>query len=90
METAGTLEAFIGERKLQQNDLVVEYMINVLRLRKGFTLKQFSHHTGLHSCIVLPGIEGAKKKGLLVQQGDNIHATDKGFAFLSEIQLLFT
>lgn len=90
METAGTLEAFIGERKLQQNDLVVEYMINVLRLRKGFTLKQFSHHTGLHSAIVLPGIEGAKKKGLLVQQGDNIHATDKGFAFLSEIQLLFT
>lgn len=90
METAGTSEAFIGERKLQRDDLVLEYMINVLRLRKGFTLKQFSLHTGLASGIISPAIEKAKKKGLLIQQGDNIHATDKGFNFLSEIQLLFT
>ncbi len=90
MATAGKLEAFVGKRKLEQADLVLEYMINVLRLRKGFTLKQFSLYTGLQPGILSGGIEEAKKKGLLMQDCDNIHATDKGFAFLSEIQLLFT
>lgn len=88
--TAGTLEAYVGKRKLDQADLVLEYMINTLRLSKGFTLKQFSLYTGLQPGILSTGIDKAKKKGLLIQEGDTIHATEKGFAFLSEVQLLFT
>jgi oxygen-independent coproporphyrinogen-3 oxidase len=90
MQTAGALEAFVGERKLQRDDLVLEYMINALRLRKGFTLKKFSLHTGLAKDAISQGIEEAVKKGLMVQEDDKIRATDKGFGFLSEIQLLFS
>ena len=90
MQTAGALEAFVGERKLQRDDLVLEYMINALRLRKGFTLKKFSLHTGLAKDAISQGIEDAVNKGLMVQEGDNIRTTDKGFGFLSEIQLLFS
>ncbi|MFW2440252.1 MAG: radical SAM family heme chaperone HemW [Arenicellales bacterium] len=89
LATAGLNDAFVGERKLQRDDLVLEYMINALRLRKGFTLKQFSLHTGLAKDTLTQGTDEAVKKGLLIQQGDNIRATEKGFCFLSEIQLMF-
>jgi oxygen-independent coproporphyrinogen-3 oxidase len=65
-------------------------MINALRLRKGFTVKQFSLHTGLAKDTISQGIDEAVKKGLLIQQGDNIQPTEKGFCFLSEIQLMFS
>ena len=90
MATAGSVEAIVGERTLTQGDLVLEYMINALRLRSGFSLKQFTLHTGLSKDVLGRGIAESVKKGLLTQQGDNVCATDKGFGFLSEIQLLFS
>ena len=90
LATAGSNDAFVGERKLQKGDLVLEYMINALRLRKGFTLKRFSLYTGLAKDTISLGIDEAVKKGLLIQQGDNIQPTEKGFCFLSEIQLMFS
>lgn len=90
MENAGAMDAYIGERKLNQCDLVLEYMINALRLRNGFSLEQFSLHTGLDKDVLSPGLTEATKKGLLIQHGDNIRTTDRGFGFLSEIQLMFS
>ena len=90
MANAGTMEAYISERKLNQGDLVLEYMINALRLRSGFTLEQFSLHTGLDKDVLSSGIDEAVKKGLLVQNNDTICATDEGFGFLSDIQLMFS
>ena len=90
MANAVTMEAYISERKLNQGDLVLEYMINALRLRSGFTLEQFSLHTGLDKDVLSSGIDEAVKKGLLVQNNDTICATDEGFGFLSDIQLMFS
>ncbi len=88
--TAGEDSAIVNERKLDQNDLVLEFMINALRLRQGFTLQQFSFTTGLASDVISDGINRAIKKGLMIKNKDRVKATDKGFAFLSEVQLLFT
>ena len=90
IETAGTIDAFVGERNLTEDDLVLEYMINALRLRKGFTLKQFSLHTGLSKEVLSSGIAEAINKGLLFQNNDSVIATEKGFGFLSDIQLMFS
>ncbi len=89
LATAGGNEAFVNERILDQKDLIVEFMINALRLQQGFSLQQFSSTTGLHSGLISDEISQAVKKGLLVQQGDNVRPTEKGFGFLSEIQLMF-
>ena len=88
--TAGTNEAFINERSLDQKDLVVEFMINALRLQQGFSLDQFSLTTGLDSNVIADEISQAIKKGLLIQQSDIIRPTEKGFGFLSDIQLIFS
>ena len=90
LASAGMPDAHVGERRLQPQDLVIEYMINALRLRKGFSLQQFSLHTGLDSDVLSAGIAKAEAMGLLLQNDDNICTTDKGFGFLSEIQLLFS
>ena len=90
MENAGEMDAYIGERKLNQGDLVLEYMINALRLRNGFSLEQFSLHTGLDKDVLSPGLTEATKKGLLIQHDNKIRTTDRGFGFLSEIQMMFS
>ncbi len=88
--TAGSNEAFVNERKLDQKDLLLEFMINALRLQQGFTLQQFSLTTGLASDVISDGINQAIRKGLMVKNNDRVKTTDRGFAFLSEVQLLFT
>ncbi|GMR06205.1 MAG: radical SAM family heme chaperone HemW [Gammaproteobacteria bacterium] len=90
LATAGSNEALVNERILDQKDLVVEFMINALRLQQGFSLQQFSLTTGLDSDVIFEGILQAVKKGLLIQQGNNVRPTEKGFGFLSDLQLMFT
>lgn len=89
LATTGSNEAFVNERILDQKDLVVEFMINALRLQQGFSLQQFSLTTGLDSDVIFEGISQAVKKGLLIQQGNNVRPTEKGFGFLSDVQLMF-
>ena len=90
LATAGTDKAFVNERKLDQKDLLLEFMINALRLQQGFTLQQFSLTTGLNSEVISDGINRAIKKGLMVKDKDRVKTTERGFGFLSEVQLLFT
>lgn len=90
MHSSGTDEAYVAQRKLDRDDLVLEFMINALRLSSGFSYQQFELTTGLGSEVLAEGVASAVNKGLLVVQGDSVQATDRGFRFLSEIQLLFT
>ena len=90
LATAGTDKAFVNERKLDQNDLLLEFMINALRLQQGFTLQQFSLTTGLNSEVISDGINRAIKKGLMIKDKGRVKTTERGFGFLSEVQLLFT
>ncbi|MCK5360283.1 MAG: oxygen-independent coproporphyrinogen III oxidase-like protein, partial [Gammaproteobacteria bacterium] len=88
--TAGENESVINERQLDQKDLILEFMINALRLKQGFSLQQFSLTTGLPGEVLTAGVNEAVKKGLLVKNDDRVRASDRGFSFLSEVQLLFT
>jgi len=88
--TAGANESIVNERKLDQKDMVLEFMINALRLKQGFTMQQFSLTTGLANDVISDGINQAIKNGLMVKNRDRVKTTDRGFGFLSEVQLLFT
>jgi putative oxygen-independent coproporphyrinogen III oxidase len=88
--TAGEGSSLVNERKLDQDDLVLEFMINALRLKQGFTLQQFSLTTGLPDDVISEGINEAITKGLMEMSQDKVKTTDRGFAYLSEVQLLFT
>ena len=72
-------------------ELVIEYLLNVLRLRDGFELDAFERATGLSRATPLfaEPLTEALLRGWLEQDGSRIRPTETGFRFVSDIQMLF-
>lgn len=77
------------EHNLSESDLTFEFMLNVLRLRQGFSLSLFSAVTGLKVETVLPHIVKAKERQLVTIDNFHIQPTDLGFQFHNDLQELF-
>lgn len=91
------MKALLDGRDVCDEEIVVgarrasEFMLNVLRLKSGFTLDEFSAKTGIAKndpVIALPLAE-ARNRGWLHDEGPNICPTAHGFRFLNDLQLLF-
>lgn len=78
-----------GEDRLSQEDLVFEYMLNVLRLRQGFELQEFSQNTGMKKETVLPKLEEAMAKQLIIKYKNRYFPSEKGWSYLNDLQQLF-
>jgi oxygen-independent coproporphyrinogen-3 oxidase len=83
-------QSFTAELKtIDQSDLPMEFMLNCLRLKSGFTVEQFETRTGLKLQSIEKPLSVAYKKGLLEQAGNIIRPTARGAKFLNEILTLF-
>jgi putative oxygen-independent coproporphyrinogen III oxidase len=81
------------EDRLGEDDLVLEFMLNALRLADGFPMRLFEARTGLPITRIRPRLEGAVRRGLLVL-GDGwedgwIRPSDLGRRFLDDLLGLF-
>ncbi len=75
---------------LNREDIVFEYMLNVLRLPQGFTTAAFEARTGIGSADLSDRLETCRKKGVLQQTGDESwQPTDLGLRFLNDLQEQF-
>ncbi len=74
---------------LTKADLSLEFMMNTLRLTDGFTLSQFTTHTGLTVADIAAPLQQAYLQGWLTRQGDNIRPTPLGMQFLNRLLQLF-
>ena len=70
--------ALSGTTRLQDEDLVLEFMMNVLRLESGVPSGFLEARTGLKLEAVKPRIALAVEQGLLVQDAEILRATDLG------------
>ncbi|MEM1411092.1 MAG: radical SAM family heme chaperone HemW [Pseudomonadota bacterium] len=70
-------------------DLAFEFFLNVLRLRKGFTLSRFSDRTGLSPEVVIEPIRRALDQGLLEPAAKGYRPTELGWRFSNDLQALF-
>mgnify|MGYP001828541384 FL=1 len=86
--TTGTSRV-AGRSKLLQQDIILEFMMNTLRLTRGFSTAQFTEATGLPVSRITPTIDEARSRGLLSRDGDLVHTTDTGSRYLNELLLLF-
>ncbi len=77
------------EFDLSHEDLGFEFMLNALRLTKGFHPELFEKRTGLSINTINPYINKAEKKGLLYCDPTIIRPTEKGMLFLSDLQQIF-
>ncbi|MCB1647255.1 MAG: radical SAM family heme chaperone HemW [Pseudomonadales bacterium] len=78
-------------RKVQtvaKEDLVLEYLMNSLRMTQGFTMEDFVARTGLQATDLDVFIKQGVGRQLLRQQDDRVKPTDQGLQFLNELLML--
>lgn len=76
-------------QELQQSDLILEFMLNALRLTNGVPISLFCERTGLISDQILAPRQMAIKRGLLEPDNDFLRPTALGRRFLNDLVALF-
>lgn len=75
--------AIISDIKV--DDLPLEFVMNQLRLREGFSLHHYQIATGLPPESLEPAMSSLLKEDLLVHKADKIYCSEKGWHFLDLI-----
>ncbi len=84
MDQALKGNAISGRAELKQQDIIFEFLLNALRLKKGCDVKTFKQHTGL-DIKTLKNTVSEIDPVLLSIDDNTITTTDKGFLFLNDI-----
>lgn len=66
-------------------DLPLEFVMNHLRLKKGFSLKTYSATTGLAAESLKPALGQCLQQGLLLEEQQQYFCSEKGWHFLDSI-----
>lgn len=70
---------------IETDQLALEFLLNALRLREGFTCGQFEQRTGLPFSVIGKQVESLQQRQLLLMDGDRISTTDTGYQFLNSV-----
>ncbi len=89
MDNALAGNALAQDDDVRRADLPFEFMLNALRLRRGFALQDFTERTGLPVTVLAKALDEAERKGLIVRDMARVQPTERGFDFLSDLQELF-
>ncbi len=79
----------VEKQTISTADLGFEFMLNALRLKNGVEGGLFIERTGLSLMSILPTMQQAVERGLLEPGLNQIKATDLGWSFLNELQMMF-
>ncbi|RAH37215.1 radical SAM family heme chaperone HemW [Halomonas sp. SL1] len=77
-----------GREPISPDELPLEFAMNALRLVEGVPLSTWSAHTGRPVGRLQANLEVARKKGLLVEDGERLQASPQGLLFLNELLAL--
>lgn len=89
MEDALAGRPVAQEHAVARGELPFEFMLNALRLKDGFALRDFRDRTGLPPTAIQAALDEAERKGLITRTLDQVRPTERGFDFLSDLQALF-
>ncbi|MBL4661275.1 MAG: radical SAM family heme chaperone HemW [Alcanivoracaceae bacterium] len=79
-------QGFIQEEKcLKDEDLIFEYMLNAVRLKKSIKLQNFSLATGINSATLIEKLALAIDMKWVQYQQDTLKLTESGFLVSDEI-----
>ncbi len=79
----------IEPKILTNEDIVLEFMMNALRLLDGFTEAEFINNTGLNIDIIEKPLQQAYAKDWLTKKHKSISATENGIRLLNNLLELF-
>ncbi len=86
---AGLEDVYAGQKRLSEPDLILEFMLNVLRLKKGVPRDDFTERTGVMFDTIHEQVTAATEQGLLADDQSLIRATEKGSRFLNDLLQYF-
>ena len=89
MRAAGSAAALATRKTLSEQDCILEFMLNALRLRDGVPLSSFSARTGLAPDTIGAQVDAARSDGLLEQEPALLQATEKGARYLNDLLQYF-
>jgi oxygen-independent coproporphyrinogen-3 oxidase len=78
-----------GVTPLQDDDLVLEFMMNALRLNEGVPSEIFNERTGLTLNALASRLALLKERGILSESQDRIQSTAFGRRYLNEVLAVF-
>jgi oxygen-independent coproporphyrinogen-3 oxidase len=74
-----------GTEVIGVGELPLEFIMNHLRLKQGFTLQGYQAATGLGIATLEPALSDCVKQNLLVQQHNHYYCSERGWNFLDNI-----
>ena len=86
---AGADTVIAEHKELTQEDCILEFMLNALRLKSGVPWTYFSARTGLAPDRVRAQVGAARADGLLEQEPGLLKATEKGARYLNDLLQYF-
>ncbi len=89
MELAALGQAVDVEHEVARSELPFEFLLNALRLRRGFDPRSYAERTGLAPSSLQPGLDKAVELGLLESTPTCIRATERGWDMLNDVLQLF-
>ncbi len=85
LQTALEGQAQSTRKELEANAICFEFMLNAVRLKKGFSKELFEHRTYLPFSEIESKFDGLIEEGLLVFEDNRYRASEKGWMFLNNI-----
>ena len=89
LQQAQTGNAIAGSRKLDCEDLALEFMMNALRLQDGVPLQLFTERTHCPLDCIQTGLRLGRQKGWLVDDEQRLQTTAQGMLWLDDLLELF-
>jgi len=81
--------ALVQDGEVGRAELPFEFMLGALRLRHGFSLREFTERTGLPITALQAGLQRAEQRGLIERDFAHVRPSTRGFDFLSDLQEIF-
>lgn len=82
-------EPYEERRRVTEEELPFEFMLNALRLTAGVPKRLWTERTGLSDDVIADTVAALRKDGLWTDDADRIGTSPRGFAFLSSVQEAF-
>src|SRR5262249_18011839 len=79
----------VEAKKVAQEELPFEFMLNALRLNQAIDLQLFTARTGLSQKTIATILESAQAQGFIEIAQEKISKTKKGEHFLNDLLTLF-
>ena len=91
LQKVGQPVRLMVNNRLSRDDVILEFMMNALRLTNGFNVIDFENNTGLQFDVLQPTLTEAVDKGLIKvdQESRVVLATELGQRYLNELLQLF-